>query len=146
MTDETWRNLPKRHRTGVILIKKHAPTNNIRLAYSRSFRPSLVFWFSHIARYAPSPARLNLTEICDPCVNKYSFSESAKAMRGTGSKISHICSVIIIRLTGFRAVDHWCHAYCFTENSDEISRILHSALIGNFCNSKIGGQKKVFSF
>ena len=36
---------------------------------SRSFRSSSTFWFSHIARYAPSPARPNLTEICDPCVN-----------------------------------------------------------------------------
>ena len=36
---------------------------------SRSFRSSSIFWLSHIARYAPSPARPNLTEICDPCVN-----------------------------------------------------------------------------
>ena len=50
---------------------------------SRSFRPYLTFWFSHIARYVPSPARpienqrmplkstqyeLNMTRICDPCI------------------------------------------------------------------------------
>ena len=43
--------------------------NWLKFPLSRSLRPSLAFWFSRIARYATEPARPNLTEICDPCVN-----------------------------------------------------------------------------
>ncbi len=61
------------------------------LVHHRSFRPSLTFWFSRIARYAPSPARSNLTEICDPCINIFC---------GMGSK-----SVSLIeRHSGFESV------------------------------------------
>ena len=49
----------------------YTPVDPYKLAVPRSFQLSLSFWLSHIARYAPSPARPNPTEICDPSVNKY---------------------------------------------------------------------------
>ena len=41
------------------------------LAQPRSSTPSSSFWLSHIARYAPEPARRNLAHCCDPDVNKF---------------------------------------------------------------------------
>ena len=40
-----------------------------KLPLSRSSTPSSSFWLSHIARYAPEPARRNLAHCCDPDVN-----------------------------------------------------------------------------
>ena len=40
-----------------------------KLPLSRSSTPSSSFWLSHIARYAPEPARKNLAHCCDPDVN-----------------------------------------------------------------------------
>ena len=49
-----------------------------KLPLSRSSTPSSSFWLSHIARYAPEPARRNLAHCCDPDVNIFC---------GMGSKI-----------------------------------------------------------
>ena len=40
-----------------------------KLPLSRSSTLSSSFWLSHIARYAPEPARRNLAHCCDPDVN-----------------------------------------------------------------------------
>lgn len=48
-----------------------AKTAARKLPPTRSFQPSLAFWFSRIARYAPSPARPNLTEICVPSARDF---------------------------------------------------------------------------
>ena len=56
------------------------------LAQPRSSTPSSSFWLSHIARYAPEPARRNLAHCCDPDVNKFC---------GMGSKLNGDVGVII---------------------------------------------------
>lgn len=43
---------------------------------SRSCTSYSAFWLSHIASYAPSPARPNMRHICDPCFNFFCGMES----------------------------------------------------------------------
>lgn len=50
----------------------------LKLPLYRSSTPSSSFWLSHIARYAPEPARSNLTHGCDPDVNKFCGMESKR--------------------------------------------------------------------